>query len=331
MTPSLPPLRDLLSTARVVALPLATRFRSIEIREALVVEGPLGWSEFSPFTEYEDAEAATWLAATIDFGWAASTPLLRNTVMVNATMPAVGAERVPELLARFGNCRTVKVKVAEPGGLLSDDVARVAAVREAIGVEGRIRVDANGAWNIDEAEHAIHALAGFDLEYVEQPCASIPELVEIRRRVTYMGIPIAADESVRKAADPLEVARAGAADILVIKAAPLGGITAACALVAEAGLPVVVSSALDTSIGISMGLHLAAALPDLEYDCGLATASLLNADVTSEPFVVEAGSLEVRRAVADAALLEKHAASAARTAWWLARLERCYGLLAARD
>jgi O-succinylbenzoate synthase len=331
MLSSLPPLSDLLSTARVVSLPLSTRFRSIELREALLVEGPRGWSEFSPFIEYEDSEAVAWLAATIDFGWAASAPLVRESVSVNATMPAVEAARVPEILARFGACRTVKVKVAEPGQILSDDVARVSAVREAIGVEGRIRVDANGAWNLDEAEHAIHALAGFDLEYVEQPCRDVEELAEIRRRVKYMGIPIAADESVRKAEDPLAVARAGAADILVIKAQPLGGITAALKLVAEAGLPVVVSSALDTSIGISMGLHLAGAIPTLEFDCGLATASLLAADVTRDPFTVDAGSLTVRRVTPDAALLDTHAASADRTLWWLARLERCYGLLAAGE
>ena len=328
--PPLPPLSELLATARVVALPLATRFRGIEVREALLVDGPFGWSEFSPFTEYDDAEAAAWLSATIAFGWEASPALVRERIGVNATMPAVEASRVATILARFGQCRTVKVKVAELGTQLSDDVARVAAVREALGADGRIRVDANGAWNLDEAEHAIHALAPFDLEYVEQPCMDLAELAEIRRRVAYMGIPIAADESVRKAADPLAVVRAQAADILVIKAQPLGGISAALDIIAEAGLPAVVSSALDTSVGISMGLHLAAAIPTLEYDCGLATASLLAADVTSSPFVVEGGSLTVRRVTPDASLLERHAASADRTAWWLARLERCYGLLAAQ-
>ena len=148
-----------------------------------------------------------------------------------------------------------------------------------MGVEARIRIDANGGWNVDEAEHAIHALAEFDLEYAEQPCASVEELAELRRRVKYMGIPIAADESVRKAADPLAVARAGAADIIVVKAQPLGGARRALAIIAEAGLPAVVSSALDTSVGLSMGAALAAALPDLDYDCGLGTASLFTADV----------------------------------------------------
>lgn len=323
----LPPLSDLLDTARVVALPLVSRMRGIEVREAMVLEGPGGWTEFSPFTEYGDAEASTWLAAAIDFGWGATPAALRDTVRVNATVPAVAPSDVAAVLDRFPGCRTAKIKVAEPGQGLADDTARVAAVRAHLGPDGRIRIDANGAWTVDEAERAIHALAGFDLEYVEQPCATVEELWEIRQRVKYMGIPIAADESVRKSQDPLRVARHEAADILVIKAQPLGGITAALRIVADAGLPVVVSSALDTSIGISMGLHLAAAIPHLEFDCGLATASLLAADVTDEPLVPVDGQLGVRRVIPTEHLLARHAASPERTAWWLARLERCYDLL----
>ena len=322
----LPALRDLTATARVVSLPLVSRFRGIESREAMLFEGPEGWTEFSPFVEYDDAEAATWLAAAIDFGWRAAPAALRTEVRVNATMPAVGPEDVPGILARFPGCRTVKVKVADPGQRLADDVARVAAVREHLGIEGRIRLDANGAWTVDEAERAIHALASFDLEYVEQPCATVPELAEIRERVGYMDIPIAADESVRKASDPLAVARAGAADILVLKAAPLGGIHATLALAAEAGLPVVVSSALDTSVGLSMGLHLAAALPSLELDCGLGTAALLAGDVTDAPLIPSDGLLTVGRVTPTDHLLAKYAASPERTAWWLARLERCYAV-----
>lgn len=323
----LPALRDLTTTARVVSLPLVSRFRGIETREAMLFEGPEGWTEFSPFVEYDDAEAATWLAAAIDFGWRAAPAAHRTEVRVNATMPAVAPEDVPGILARFPGCRTVKVKVADPGQRLADDVARVAAVREHLGIEGRIRLDANGAWTVDEAERAIHALASFDLEYVEQPCASVPELAEIRERVGYMDIPIAADESVRKASDPLAVARAGAADILVLKAAPLGGIHATLALAAEAGLPVVVSSALDTSVGLSMGLHLAAALPELEFDCGLGTAALLAGDVTDAPLIPADGLLTVGRVTPAEHLLAKYAASPERTAWWLARLERCYSLV----
>lgn len=323
----IPPLADLLDSARVVALPMHSRFRGVDVREALLFEGPQGWAEFSPFLEYEDTEAATWLAAAIDYAWRVQPEPLRDRIGVNATVPAIEATRVPELLARFPGCRTAKVKVAEPGQTLADDVARVRAVREAMGPEGRIRVDANGAWNVDEAEHAVHALGEYDLEYVEQPCATVPELADLRRRVKYMGIPVAADESVRKSSDPLAVARAGAADLLVIKAQPLGGITHALQIVTAAGLPVVVSSALDTAIGLSQGAALAAALPNLDYDCGLGTASLFLDDVADLRPVD--GSIPVGRLMPDPGALTRLAASDERREWWFARLARCHYELAA--
>ncbi|MDQ0647195.1 O-succinylbenzoate synthase [Microbacterium natoriense] len=321
----LPALADLIGSARVVSLPMATRFRGVDTREALLFEGPEGWAEFSPFVEYEDAEAATWLAAAIDFAFRTQPAPLRDRIPVNATVPAIEAARVPEVLARFAGCRTAKVKVAEPGQTLADDIARVRAVREAMGAEGRIRIDANGLWNVDEAEHAVHALNEFDLEYVEQPCASVEELADLRRRVKYMGIPVAADESVRKSSDPLAVARAKAADLLVIKAQPLGGVTHALQIVTAAGLPVVVSSALDTAVGLSQGAALAAALPSLEYDCGLGTSSLFLDDV-AELRPVD-GSISADRVTPDAAALERLAASDERRDWWLERLTRCHQVL----
>ncbi|GAA3642618.1 o-succinylbenzoate synthase [Microbacterium awajiense] len=327
MTPALPSTAELLSTARVVALPLRTRFRGVGVREALLLQGPQGWTEFSPFPEYDDVEAAMWLTAAIDYGWNPQPAGVRTTVRVNATVPAVAAASVAGVLARFPGCRTAKVKVAERGQTLADDVERVAAVRAALGPEGRIRVDANAAWNLDEAEHAVHALAEFDLEYVEQPCATIDELAELRRRIRYMGIPVAADESVRKADDPLAVARAGAADLVVVKAQPLGGVVRALDIVREAGLPAVVSSALDTSIGLGMGAALAAALPDLDFDCGLGTAALLAADVTGTPLVPVDGAIPVGRVQADRELLDRHRAPADRERWWLDRLARCRILL----
>jgi O-succinylbenzoate synthase len=325
----LPTLTDILDTARVVSLPMRQRFRGIETREVVLLEGPEGWTEFSPFVEYGDAEASAWLAAAIDFGWTATPPVLRGRIGVNATLPAVGADRVGDVLDRFAGCRTVKVKVAEPGQTLADDVARVAAARAYLGAEGRIRIDANGGWNVDEAEHAIHALAEYDLEYVEQPCASVEELWQIRQRVKYMGLPVAADESVRKAEDPLEVARQEAADILVIKAQPLGGIHASLAIAARAGLPLVVSSALETSVGISMGLHLAAALPQLDYDCGLGTVSLLSLDVAEDPLVPVGGSINVRRVVPNPRVFVDYAASPEREAWWRERIGRAHAVLTA--
>lgn len=326
----LPSGKELRDAAHVVALPLATRFRGIDVREALLLRGPTGWTEFAPFVEYADEEAATWLAAAISYGWEEDPPLVRDVIPVNATLPAVAPSEAAGVLARFGATRTVKIKVAERGQTLADDVARVRAVRELLGPAGRIRVDANGGWNVDEAEHAAHALAPFDLEYLEQPCASVEELAELRSRLKDWLLPVAADESVRKAADPLAVVAAGAADLLVVKAAPLGGIAAALRIVEAAGLPAIVSSALDTSVGLAMGARLAAALPDLEYDCGLGTAALLAADVTPHPLLPREGRIPVDRVDADPGLLEKWAAPAERRDWWLARLARCAELLGDR-
>jgi O-succinylbenzoate synthase len=318
----------LLDRASVVALPMASRFRGIEVREAMLLRGPEGWTEFSPFVEYQDAEASAWLAAAIYFGWRTQAPPLRASIPVNATLPAVAPQQVAAVLDRFPGCRTIKVKVAEHGQSLTDDVARVAAARAYVGAAGRLRVDANGGWTVTEACEAIRALQPYGLEYVEQPCATVAELSELRSKLDGEGVLIAADESVRKASDPLAVARAGAADLLVIKAQPLGGIRSAMRIVADAGLAAVVSSALETSVGISMGAHLAAQLPILDFDCGLGTAALLAADVTGEPLLPVAGAIPVRRVQVDAALLQRHAATAERTAWWRRRLERCYAVLA---
>lgn len=333
--PPLPPFAELLAAARVVAIPTRTRFRGVSVREAVIFDAPAGASEFSPFVEYDDAEAAPWLAAAVEFGWGTPPVLHRQWIAVNATVPAVSAEEVPGVLARFPGCRTAKVKVAEHGQTLADDVARVAAVREAMGDHALVRIDANAGWSLAEAEAALAALAPFDLDYAEQPCASVPELAELRRRLgggpgTPGSVRIAADESVRKAADPLAVARAGAADLLIVKAQPLGGIARALEIVREAGLPVVVSSALDTSVGIAMGLHLAAALPDgmLAGACGLGTVALLAGDVTRDPLVPHEGGIAVRRPELDAELLERFAAPPERTAWWHERLARCHALLA---
>jgi O-succinylbenzoate synthase len=327
-TPPLPPLAELVEGAHVVRLPLRTRFRGLDEREALLVEGPSGWTEFSPFLEYGPAESAAWLAAAIDFGWGRLPDVGVRRVAVNATLPAVAADRVPDVLARYRGCRTVKVKVAERGQTLADDIARVAAAREWVGPEGRVRVDANGGWSVESAEEALVGLAPYALEYAEQPCATVPELAELRRRVSGLGVPIAADESVRKADDPLAVARAGAADLLVIKAQPLGGVTAALRIVATAGLPVVVSSALDTSVGLSMGAHLAAAVPDLRHDCGLGTAALLGADVTRDPLLPADGAVDVRRVDVDVDLLRRHAVDDDRRGMWLDRLRASYAVLA---
>lgn len=332
MDARVPPLDDLLADAHVVSIPLATRFRGIEYREAMLLRGPHGWAEFSPFPEYDDVEASAWLAAAIDYGWhEPAAPALRDRIPVNATLPAVPLDQIAGVLSRFGECRTVKIKVAERGQTLADDVARARETRRLLGPAGRIRLDANGAWNVDEAEHAIRALEQFDLEYVEQPCATVLELAELRRRIHRIDVKIAADESVRKAADPVAVARAEAVDLLVIKAAPLGGIDRALAIVGEAGLPAVVSSALDTSVGLAMGAALAARMPDLDYDCGLGTAALLTDDVTVAPLQPIDGHVPVEAPTIDPDALARLEAPADRTAWWRERVARCHPLLAAAD
>jgi len=325
----MPDADELLANAHVVRLPMVTRFRGVTEREALLLHGPSGWGEFSPFLEYADAEAASWLEAAIEAAWGEALPVLRESVPVNGTLPTVPVDRIAGVLARFDGVRTVKVKVADAAETLADDVARVREVRRILGPAGRIRVDANAAWNVDQAERAAHALAPFDIEYLEQPCATIAELAELRERLHDWDLPIAADESVRKADDPLAVARAGAADLMVVKVQPLGGVARALRIVAEAGLPAVVSSAIDTAVGLAMGARLAAALPELGFDCGLGTAALLAADVTREPLVPVDGAIAVRPVEPDAELLRQHAAPPERVAWWHERLRRAWELLPA--
>ncbi|GAA1757229.1 o-succinylbenzoate synthase [Pseudarthrobacter sulfonivorans] len=330
LPPMLPSLENLLACAHVVSLPMRVKFRGIMERETLLLRGPVGWAEFCPFPEYEDAEASRWLAAAIEAGWQGFPAPVRSVIPVNATVPAVSAEQVPEVLARFGRVDAVKIKVAERGQTLDDDAARVAAVRAAL-PDAAIRVDANGGWDVPAAVEALTRLAGVGLEYAEQPVPSIEGLAEVRRRLRDAGTPvlIAADESVRKESDPLRVARAGAADLLVVKVAPLGGVRRALDIVAQAGLPAVVSSALDTSVGIRAGLALAASLPELPYACGLGTVSLFTSDITLDPLVADDGAIRLRDVAADAGLLEQFAASAERRDWWLDRLRRVHAILAA--
>ncbi|CAN5163514.1 o-succinylbenzoate synthase [soil metagenome] len=316
----------------VVAVPMRVRFRGIDVREALLLRGSGGWGEFSPFVEYDDVEAARWLAAALESARGDLPAPVRDRVPVNATVPAVAAADVAGVLARFPGCTTAKVKVAQVGQALRDDVDRVAAVRDVLGPAGRVRVDANGAWSVADALRAVTALGAHGLEYVEQPCAEVEDLAALRVALARAGVDVlvAADESVRRAEDPLRVARLGAAEVVVLKVAPLGGVRRALAIAEECGLPVVVSSALETSVGIHAGVALAAALPDLPFACGLATTSLLTVDVVLDSLDVRGGPLAVRdRAAPDPELLARWAAPPGRQQWWRARLARCAELLPA--
>jgi O-succinylbenzoate synthase len=306
-------LSAVLPTVRAFAIGMPVRFRGVAVREGALIEGPAGWGEFSPFAEYGPRECARWLACALEAACAGWPAPVRDRVGVNVTVPAVSPRRAHEIAGRSG-CRTAKVKVAEPGQDGADDVARVAAVRDALGPGGRIRVDANGGWDEDQAADMLARLDPFGLEYAEQPCASLPELARLRRRVS---VPLAADESVRRAEDPLKVRAAGAADIVVLKVQPLGGVAAALRVARACGLPVVVSSAVETSVGLAAGVALAAALPELRYDCGLATMSLLAGDVTAEPLAASGGYLPVRAARPDP---ERLSAWEADPAPWIARM-----------
>jgi len=301
---------------RTYAIPLRSRFRGIDVREGMLLRGSAGWGEFSPFWDYDANVSAPWLAAAVEAAEEGWPEPARDRIPVNCTVPAVPPERAAEIVLGSRGCRTAKVKVAEPGQTLDDDVARLQAVRDALGPGGLLRIDVNGHWSVDEAVHAIRRLRRFDLEYVEQPCATVEELAKVRRRVD---VPIAADESIRRADDPLRVVSHDAADIAVLKVQPLGGVRSCLRIAERIGLPVVVSSALETSVGIAAGLALAAALPKLPYACGLATVQMLQSDVVDHPLLPVDGALDVRRPEPVAGQGDADEATRRR---WADRLER---------
>lgn len=313
--------------ARVYAIPMTARFRDISVREGMLIQGPAGWGEFCPFGEYDDAVSASWLATAIEqcsIGWPEP---VRERIPINCTVPAVGPERAHEIVAGSG-CGTAKVKVADHPGSLPEDLARVEAVRDALGPAGAIRVDANGLWDVETAVAHIRLMdkAAGGLEYVEQPCRTIEELAAVRRRVD---VRIAADESIRRAEDPLRVAVAGAADIAVLKCTPLGGVRRSLEVAEAAGLPCVVSSALETSVGLSAQLALAGALPELDFACGLGTLSLMEGDIVTGVASLRPvdGFLPVPRVAPepDPDLLDAYEPGAARAVWWRDRLARVLG------
>lgn len=324
MAAALPSADELLDGAVGFALPLTTTFRGTRVRDGLLICGPKGWAEFAPFPEYGAAQSARWLSAAIEAAWIGWPKAVRDTVPVNAIVPAVDAATA-ERLARESGCTTVKVKVAEPGQSLDDDAARVAAVRDVLGRDGHIRIDANGAWTVPDAVVALRALGEFDLEYVEQPCLTLPECAALRRVVD---VPVAVDEGLRTAEDPHHVVGLReSADLIVLKVPPLGGVGPALAVAGTHGLPCVVSSALDTSVGLAAGLALAAALPDLSYACGLGSGWLLARDVTTDRLLPEGGELRVRRTAPTPDAVAGVAMPPARFAHWRQRLVEAHRML----
>lgn len=316
--------------ADTYAIGLTTRFRGITVREGMLVEGPAGWGEFCAFPEYDDAEAAPWLAAALEAAYDGWPEPVRDTVPVNCIVPAVGAQQAHDMV-RASGCATAKVKVADTAGSLPADLERVAAVRDALGPSGAVRVDVNARWDVDQAVAGIRALdrAAGGLQYVEQPCPTVEELAAVRRRVD---VRIAADESIRRAEDPLRVAVAEAADVAVLKCAPLGGVRRALAVAEACGLPCVVSSALETSVGLAAEIALAAAMPRLDFACGLGTGALFTADVVAPDEVLRPvdGLLPVLRRAPEPVRRTQHAADPERARWWGERLARVTALVGAR-
>ena len=305
---------------QVVALPLKSKFRGITMREVALFQGPAGWGEFAPFLEYEDRESSTWLLSAIDAATNPAPMAHRGLVKVNATLPALNsAKEIEELLQSFAECDTVKIKVGEN---LGEDILRVARVR-ALLPKAKLRLDVNGGWSVAEALIALYEIyekVG-PLEYVEQPCATLEELRLLKEKLV-IEIKIAGDEVIRKAKDPFAIDLQGAVDVLMLKVAPLGGITRAREIGAHHKLPMVISSALDSAVGISYGLQLAASLPSLDYACGLATGQLLSADIAALP--LKNGELAVHSVSPDADLLAKYAVPVERLTWWKERTKRAF-------
>jgi O-succinylbenzoate synthase len=314
-----------LQNAVVYSIPMRSRFRGITAREGVLIEGSHGWGEFCPFVEYDDSESVPWLQAALEQANGDWPAPVRSRIPVNCTVPAVEAEKARQIVLGSG-CNTAKVKVADHPDSLGEDIARVEAVRDALGPGGAIRIDANCLWDVETAVRNIKQIdaAAGGLEYVEQPCTTVEELAAVRRQVDVM---IAADESIRRADDPLKVALAGAADVAIIKPGPLGGVRRSLEVAEAAGLPCVVTSTLGTSVDVAAGVALAATLPDLDFACGLHTLALLTGDV-----VDEAGSLRpsngfiqvpANKPTPDPHLLEEfRQKDPARTKWWLDRLRR---------
>jgi O-succinylbenzoate synthase len=317
------------------ALPLSRRFRGTMVREGMLLQGPSGWGEWAPFPEYADAAGAAWLAAGLEASTGRWPDPVRAQVTVNAIVPALPPLEAAEFaLAAFveSGCTTIKVKVSEVGGSTVDDLERLTAVRDALPGHVKLRADANGAWTVDAALSAMWLFADLDLEYVEQPCASLDECAALRAKRP-PGL-IAVDEGLRLAVDPAsrqtrdDVRRA--ADVAVVKVPPLGGVRSALDIAIGLDMPVVVSGALDSSVGLSAGIALAAALPEQPYAAGLATGRLLSTDVTATPVVPRHGQLHVERHVPDPEALAASAMEPERQLWWQDRLARCAALLADR-
>lgn len=307
-------LDSILGSLKVVALATKTDFRSVTSREVALFEGPHGWGEFSPFLEYSYEESVPWLLSAVEAAFVRPPMQIRERIQVNATMPAIDDPvEIAQILGAFDGTCVVKIKV---GGDTTADLARIARVRE-LRPQARIRLDVNGLWSVEQAQKFLDRVG--EIEYIEQPCSTLSELRELKLRTN---VKIAGDEVIRKAKNPLDIDLAGAIDVLMLKVAPLGGINRALEIAKHHGIPVAVSSALESAVGISHGLKLASALPELDYACGLGTGALLAVDV-SELKIVD-GMMQVSDVIPDPAALIKYAASSERLNWWKNRVRKVW-------
>ena len=313
-------LDSILGSLRVVALATKTDFRSVTSREVALFEGTHGWGEFSPFLEYNYNESVPWLTSAIEAAFVPGPVALRSEIFVNATLPALNnAQEIESLLDSYPGCSVIKVKV---GTDALKDLERLAIIRE-LRPDAKIRIDVNGLWDVDQATSFLNTVG--DIEYVEQPCATVEELRELKKRTD---VKIVGDEVIRKAANPFAVNLSGAVDILMLKVAPLGGITRALEIAEHHQLPVVVSSALESAVGISYGLQLASAIPSLNFACGLGTGSLLAVDVAHLP--IKDGKIELDDVRPESAILNKLAVSNERLNWWKNRIRMTWSAGAER-
>ena len=304
----------LLETLRVVALPMKTNFRGVTVREVALIQGEYGWGEFSPFLEYDDAESAPWLACAIEAATQPKPKLFRTEVTVNGTIPALNdREELERVVNSFPGVTTFKVKV---GSNASEDIARINVLRS-LRPNAKLRIDANGLLSVEQAVSLLQLVG--DIEYIEQPCATVEELRELKKRVD---VKIVGDELLRKAKDPFAIDLSGAVDYLMLKVQPLGGIKRSHQLAQHHKLPVVVSSALESAVGINYGLTLAASFEDMNFDCGLGTGSLLAKNVAQLPIVD--GKIQISDVVPN---LEGLDVSADRYEWWKNRIMRTAELL----
>ena len=314
-------LNEVLTSLHVLTLPMKVKFRGIENREIALFKGPFGWGEFSPFLEYNENESLPWLMSGVEAAFAPAIVPIRKSISINATLPEIDSKlRIAEILSWYPGSKTVKIKV---GNDLERDLARVEIVRSLMPTS-KIRVDVNGSWDVEYAKtalHAIYEITGEFFEYVEQPCTSISELRALKNNLN-IPIKIAGDEVFRKAQDPFAININGAIDIMILKAAPLGGVRRALSLAAHHALPSVISSALESAVGISHELQLAASLPKLSYDSGLGTGALFVSDVGSLPIVN--GEMSVEPLIPSQSALLNFAALPERKAWWQDRIRKTW-------